>query len=80
MKVPSVHTGKLDDRSRTVINLGREAGTKGYRLYDPLTKQILVSGDVVFDERVKWSWKLPENHIAAQHGNYTLFDKAFGET
>lgn len=32
MKVPSPGLKKLDDRSLPVINLGREPGTKGYRL------------------------------------------------
>lgn len=80
MKVPSVHTSKLDDRSRSVINLGREAGTKGYRLYDPMTNQILVSRDVVFNERARWSWNQGEKQTSANHGNYTLFDNILGES
>lgn len=34
-KIPSVFTKKLDDRSKAVIHLGKEPGTKAYRLYDP---------------------------------------------
>ncbi|KAL8107456.1 hypothetical protein AgCh_024022 [Apium graveolens] len=37
MKLPQVHTTKLSDRSKPVIYLGKEPGTKGYRLYDPVS-------------------------------------------
>jgi hypothetical protein len=29
---------KLDDRSRAMIFVGYESGTKGYRVYDPFTR------------------------------------------
>lgn len=32
MKTPDVHTKKLDDRSIQVVNLGREPGTKAYKV------------------------------------------------
>lgn len=57
MKIPSVHTKKLDDRSKKVVNLGKEPGTKAYRLYDPVSKRIHVSRDVVFEEAVAWPWE-----------------------
>ena len=50
-KINSPHLKKLDDRSRMVINLGTEPGSKAYRLYDPVTKKIVVSRDVIFDEK-----------------------------
>lgn len=34
MKIPRVKVKKLDDRSKKVVYLGREPGTKGSRLYD----------------------------------------------
>lgn len=57
MKVPSVHAKKLDDRSKVVIYLGREPGTKAHRLYDPTEGQIQVSRDVMFEETKSWSWE-----------------------
>lgn len=57
MKIPSQHTSKLDDRSRQVINLGKESGTKAYRLYDPLVNKIHVSRDVTFEENKSWPWE-----------------------
>ena len=41
---------KLDDRSRVLVHLGTEPGSKAYRLLDPLSKQIIVSRNVIFDE------------------------------
>lgn len=47
---------KLDDRSRSLIHLGTEPGSKAYRLVDPLSKKIVVSRDVHFDEDKQWNW------------------------
>lgn len=57
MKLPSVHTTKLDDRSKLVINLGKEPGSKAYRLYDPEQNTVHVSRDVVFEENKSWPWE-----------------------
>ena len=46
---------KLDDKAVPMIFLGYHA-TGGYRLLDPVTKQIVVSRDVVFDEMKRYSW------------------------
>ncbi|KAG7594052.1 Integrase catalytic core [Arabidopsis thaliana x Arabidopsis arenosa] len=56
-KVDKHHLKKLDDRSRVLIHLGIEPGSKAYRLLDPQTRKIVVSCDVVFDETKGWSWK-----------------------
>lgn len=58
MKIPSIHTHKLDDRSLPVIYLGKEPGTKACRLYNPSEKQVYVSRDVVFQETESWNWNL----------------------
>jgi hypothetical protein len=41
---------KLSDKSKKMVFLGCEAGTKGYRLLDPSTNRLHVSRDVVFEE------------------------------
>ena len=52
-----VRVKKLDDRSKQVVYLGREPGTKGERLYDPKTGTVHVSRDVVFQENNFWPWE-----------------------
>ena len=41
---------KLDDISLALVHLGVEPGSKAYRLYDPKSRKIVVSRDVIFDE------------------------------
>lgn len=48
-KIDSPHLRKLDDRTRTLVHLGTEPGSKAYRLFDPLSRTLVVSRDVVFD-------------------------------
>jgi hypothetical protein len=47
---------KLSDRSKKMVFLGYEAGTKGFRLLDPSTNCLHVSHDVVFEEDQSWDW------------------------
>jgi hypothetical protein len=47
---------KLDDRNRPMIFVGYEQGTIGYRVYDPVSRRVRVSRDVVFDESAQWKW------------------------
>ena len=41
---------KLDDRSRPRVFIGYADGAKAYRVYDLMSRCVLVSRDVVFDE------------------------------
>ena len=45
---------KLDDRSTPMVLLGYAEGTKAYWLYDPRGDKVLVSHNVVFDEKAAW--------------------------
>ncbi|KAL8113434.1 hypothetical protein AgCh_020662 [Apium graveolens] len=60
MKMPAKLWGKLleipYDRSKRVVNLGREPGTKGYHLYDPESNRVHTSRDVIFEESKPWIW------------------------
>ena len=58
---------KLDDRTRMLVHLGTEPGSKAYRLLDPVTKRIVVSRDVHFIEDKEWSWK--ETEQKTEHPN-----------
>ena len=50
--VPQMQRKKLDDKAMKCIFVGYSSESKGYRLYHPQTKCILVSWDVVFVEDV----------------------------
>lgn len=47
---------KLDDKSFQCVLLGMSEESKAYRLYDPVSKKIIVSRDVFFEENECWDW------------------------
>lgn len=47
---PSDEQEKLDSKSKKCILLGSGSTTKGYHLYDLLTKKVQYSRNVIFDE------------------------------
>ncbi|KAL0716414.1 hypothetical protein Bca4012_065736 [Brassica carinata] len=55
LMVEAANLKKLDDKSQSLVHLGID-GSKAYRLYNPTTRRIVVSRDVVFDEKIIWSW------------------------
>ncbi|WVZ71837.1 hypothetical protein U9M48_020372 [Paspalum notatum var. saurae] len=57
VKVATPHPKKLDDRSRAMIFVRYEPGSKAYRVYDPDTRRVHVSRDVVLNEEAQWDWK-----------------------
>lgn len=46
----SERAGKLDKKAVEMIFVGYEAGSKGYKFWNPATRSIVVSRDVTFDE------------------------------
>jgi hypothetical protein len=54
--VPDVNRKKLDSRITKCVLLGVSEESKAYKLYDPASKRIIVSGDVVFEESKGWEW------------------------
>uniref|UniRef100_A0A2N9GG47 CCHC-type domain-containing protein n=1 Tax=Fagus sylvatica TaxID=28930 RepID=A0A2N9GG47_FAGSY len=42
---------KLDPKSNKCIFLGFKKGVKGYKLWDPVAQKVVISRDVVFDEK-----------------------------
>jgi len=54
--IPDAKRGKLDDKSFPCIMLGVSDESKGYRLFDPKVKRIVVSKDVLFEEEKGWDW------------------------
>lgn len=60
------HLRKLDDRSRALVHLGIEPGSKAYRLLEPTKRQITVSRDVVFDEKTSWDWRFTRKETSIE--------------
>ena len=49
--IPEKQRKKFDEKSHKVIFVGYPEGTKGYKLYDPITRKFIRNRDVVFVER-----------------------------
>ena len=45
---------KLDPKAKKCVFVGYSIEQKGYKCYNPLTRQVRVSKDVVFDELKNW--------------------------
>ena len=52
--VPDELRTKLDPKAKKCILIGYSLEQKGYRCYNPVTRQLRVSRDVVFDEMSSW--------------------------
>ncbi|GKA41574.1 retrovirus-related pol polyprotein from transposon TNT 1-94, partial [Tanacetum coccineum] len=65
MEIAYVHASqkrsKLDDRSEKHVFVGYDKQSKGYKLYNPVTRKVVVSRDVEFDEEESWDWSIEEN-------------------
>ncbi|KAG7533591.1 Reverse transcriptase RNA-dependent DNA polymerase [Arabidopsis thaliana x Arabidopsis arenosa] len=75
-KAEAAHLRKLDDRSRMLVHLGTEPGSKAYRLLDPTRRKIVVNRDVIFDESKGWNWN---NHDHEDVNSPGMFSLAIGE-
>lgn len=56
VKTTTPNVKKLDDRSKPMIFVGYEPGSKAYRCYDPASRRVHISRDVAFDEEAQWRW------------------------
>ena len=52
--VPTEKRRKLDTKAEKCILVGYSDEQKGYKCYNPRSKQARVSRDVVFDESASW--------------------------
>jgi hypothetical protein len=65
VKDTTLNLKKFDDRSRLMIFIGYEPGSKAYRVYNPLTKKVHVTRDIVFAEQEQWNWSVEAGHEPA---------------
>jgi hypothetical protein len=63
--VPKQLRKKLDDRSEKCIFLGYGEQTKAYKLYNPITKKVILSRDVLFKEEESWNGTIDKGMGAA---------------
>jgi hypothetical protein len=55
-KIPDARRTKLDDKSEKCIFIGYGDRRMGYKLYNPITKKVIMSRDVIFEEDKSWQW------------------------
>ncbi|KAI5337555.1 hypothetical protein L3X38_016826 [Prunus dulcis] len=55
--IPSSLRHKLEENSHKCIFVGYGLCEKGYRLFDPSTRKVILSRDVQFDENGLWKWE-----------------------
>lgn len=73
-KKDTPHLKKLEDRSRELVHLGVEPGSKAYRLYDPEKRRIVISRDVIFTEDKAWRWNKTRDNMSEVSFDVTLPD------
>jgi hypothetical protein len=56
------HLKKLEDFGRKVIFIGYESGSKVHHAYDPITKRVHLTRDMVFDKQDQWDWGIGGNN------------------
>jgi hypothetical protein len=54
--VPNQRRVKLEEKSQKCVFLGVSEESKAYTLFDPESKQIITSRDVIFAEEEIWNW------------------------
>lgn len=62
----------FDDRSRKLVHLGTEPGSKAYRLFDPCSNRVVGSRDVIFKEEKAWRWNDMSDMKEFDAGGYEL--------
>jgi len=70
--VPNATRSKLDDKAVKTIFIGYNHG--GYKLYNPMTKKVIVSRDVTFVEDEEWQWNATTEMDLKKRDIYILND------
>ena len=67
--ISSEDRSKLDPKSKKCIFLGYEKGVKGYKLWDPVAQKVVISRNVVFDEKPMTKAFREDKYQAAESNN-----------
>ena len=57
-KIPEAR--KLDDKGEKYILVRYGDRTMGYKLYNPITRKVIMSRDMTFEEEEAWKWNQDE--------------------
>jgi hypothetical protein len=86
--IPDVNRKKLDSKSTKCVLLGVSEESKAYKLYDPVSRKIIVSRDVVFEESKGWNYdektktgmiEMEDNYEDGDDSNYEENNKVTGD-
>jgi hypothetical protein len=66
------HLTKLEDRGTRMVFVGYERGTNAFRMYDPVSKRVHISRDVVFVESSQWDWSSEISSDSAESWNFAV--------
>jgi len=70
--IPKAARSKLDDKAMKTIFIGYKHG--GYKLYNSMTKKVIVSRDVTFAEDEEWQWNATVEMDSKKRYIYILND------
>ena len=54
--IPSQRLQKFNAKSGKCVLIGYNIESKAYKLFNPITKNVIVSRNVLFDEDASWTW------------------------
>lgn len=77
-KTETPYIRKLDDRSKPLVHLGIEPGSKAYRMLEPTSRKIVVSRDVIFEENKGWKWNTSKTENEDDPGSFEITLGDFG--
>lgn len=80
VKTALPHLSKLQDRSKAMIFIGYEPGSKAYRCYDTNTQRLHISRDIVFDESKHWDWDSEQVQGKIQESDMGTFTVVYQKT
>ncbi|CAL8114289.1 unnamed protein product [Prunus armeniaca] len=78
--VPVECRHKLEPKSFKGVFVGYATCENGYRVFDPLSKKLFLSRDIVFDEEAAWNWEENLESISPNAGSFIYGDISTGSS